>query len=115
MNDLTRAHTTAQLLALAPSLLGAISAVSAAGGAPSSVSRYLDLAATLIGQGASAYNSLVTLKATVQTMTAEGREPTEAEWAILEGRSDVAHAAIQDYDVYAENIGGSADEVAGDD
>lgn len=35
------------------------------------------------------------LKTKVETIVAEGREPTEAEWAELQARSDAAHAAIQ--------------------
>lgn len=101
MNDITRAYTASQLLALAPSVLGAVAAATAVNG-PTTVSRYLGLAATLIGQGASAYNSLVLLKNTVQRMVAEGREPTDDEWAAMEGRSNVAHSAIQDYDIDAE-------------
>ena len=103
MNDQTRAYTTAALLQLVPSVLGAVSAAAQATGAKGAVSRYLDIAAALIGQGATAYKDLVVLKTTVQSMTAANREPTPYEWEVIEGRSNIAHAAIQSYDIEAED------------
>lgn len=102
MNDITRSATTKALLDIVPPILGAISAAAQTTAGFQSVARYLDLAQGLIATGSAAYQQLVALKATIQQMVKENRNPTPQEWDALEGRSAVAHRSIQDYDVDAE-------------
>ena len=55
----------------------------------------LALGATAIERGESGRVELKALKAQVEAMLSEGREPTDAEFASLKARSDAAHAVIQ--------------------
>lgn len=59
------------------------------------VSRVLALAAFALERGEAGRHALELLCARVDEMVAQGRAPTDLEWAELRARSDVAHAQIQ--------------------
>jgi hypothetical protein len=58
------------------------------------VSRVLGLAAFAVERGEAGRAALEQLCAEIDVMVAQGRPPTEIEWAVLRTRSDMAHAAI---------------------
>lgn len=60
------------------------------------VSRVLALAAFAVERGEAGRAALEQLSAHIDVMVAQGREPTDLEWADLRARSDGAHAAIQE-------------------
>lgn len=60
-----------------------------------SIGAVLALGATAVERGAEGRVELKALKAQVEAMLSEGREPTNAEFAALKARSDAAHAIIQ--------------------
>lgn len=64
---------------------------------------YLDLLAAIVGAGTSTYARLVELKALVQQMVLEDREPTNDEWVAMFKRSNDAHAAIQNTVIEDDN------------
>jgi hypothetical protein len=102
-----------QLLTLLPTVLNLISLAIQTTGASASVPKYLTILASLVGQGAKAYDELTHLTALIShelthltalisQMVAEKREPTEDEWSVWENRSNLAHQRIQEYDIDAE-------------
>ena len=90
--------STANILQLLTVISQAASMVGASGAVP----KYLTLAVDIIKHSTEAYNDLAALTNTVKRMVDENREPTPEEWAALTSRSDTAHAAIQGYDIDAE-------------
>lgn len=57
----------------------------------------LDLAAVSLERGSEGATQLKALVAQIETMVAEGREPTAEEWNELKNRSDAAHDTIQNW------------------
>lgn len=57
--------------------------------------RFINLALGIVVAGIDVAGKLAALDDRIAAFVAEGRDPTDAEWADLEGRSDAAHAAIQ--------------------
>lgn len=86
-----------------PPLLDAIAAATQVAGASPAVPKYLAVASTLLRLSTKAADELASLTALVTQMTAAGREPSADEWAGLQIRSQIAHAAIQSYDLSAEH------------
>lgn len=66
------------------------------------IPKYLDMLAAIVERGGVAKEELVALKAHINQMVAEDREPTQEEWDTLRGRSDDAHATIQNADLSEE-------------
>jgi hypothetical protein len=66
-------------------------------------SELLALLGELLTRGDAAHDELVAFTKTVEGMTAQGRAPSKAEWDTLRGRSDAAHALIQDAAAAAED------------
>lgn len=62
-----------------------------------SIARWIELAGRLIETGSAAEAELRALKAQVEQMVIESREPTRAEWAAWEARSDAASDSIQSW------------------
>ena len=60
------------------------------------ISDFLAMLGELIERGDEAHDELKTFAEMVDSMAKEGRSPTRAEWDVLRGRSDAAHAVIQD-------------------
>lgn len=58
-------------------------------------SELLGILGTLIGQGADGVDDLKKFTEVIESMAAQGRAPSSAEWDILRGRSDDAHARLQ--------------------
>ena len=58
-------------------------------------SELLGILGTLIGQGADGVNDLKEFTEVIESMVAQGRAPSSAEWDIMRGRSDDAHARLQ--------------------
>jgi hypothetical protein len=58
-------------------------------------SELLGILGTLIGQGADGLEDLKNFTAIIESMAAQGRAPSSAEWDIMRGRSDDAHARLQ--------------------
>lgn len=58
-------------------------------------SELLGILGTLIGQGADGVDDLKKFTETIESMAAQGRAPSSAEWDIMRGRSDDAHASLQ--------------------
>ena len=58
-------------------------------------SELLGILGALIAQGADGMEDLKAFTATIQSMAASGRAPTRAEWDVMRGRSDDAHARLQ--------------------
>lgn len=58
-------------------------------------SELLGILGVLISQGDDAIDDLKAFTATIQSMAASGRAPSRAEWDIMRGRSDDAHARLQ--------------------
>lgn len=58
-------------------------------------SELLGILGTLIGQGADGVNDLKEFTEVIESMAAQGRAPSSAEWDIMRGRSDDAHASLQ--------------------
>lgn len=104
--------TASQWLTLLPMVIQLISLAAQtlpAGSMGGSIPKYLNLLATIVGQGAKAYDQLTHLRDLVVLMVQEKREPTEDEWSAWEIRSGLAHSRIQDYDIDAEE--GTGDDV----
>ncbi len=59
-------------------------------------SELLALLGELLTRGDEAHDELVAFTKVVEDMAAKGRQPTTAEWDTLRGRSDAAHATIQE-------------------
>lgn len=101
----TMAVTTANiqaLLAMLPTVLNLISVAASMTGAAGAVPKYLTLLATIVGQGAKAYDQLTQLRELIAVMVEQQREPTADEWSSWELRNGIAHNRIQDYDVDTE-------------
>lgn len=60
------------------------------------IARFLALGALALERGEAGRADLEKLAAHIDTMVAQGREPTEGEWADLRARSDAAHAILQE-------------------
>ena len=58
-------------------------------------SELLGVLGTLIGQGADGVDDLKKFTEVIESMAAQGRAPSSAEWDIMRGRSDDAHARLQ--------------------
>ena len=58
-------------------------------------SELLGILGTLIGQGADGVDDLKKFAEIIESMAAQGRAPNSAEWDIMRGRSDDAHATLQ--------------------
>jgi hypothetical protein len=58
-------------------------------------SELLGILGVLIGQGADGMDDLKKFTETIESMAAQGRAPSSAEWDIMRGRSDDAHARLQ--------------------
>ncbi len=58
-------------------------------------SELLGVLGTLIGQGADGVDDLKKFTEVIESMAAQGRAPSSAEWDIMRGRSDDAHASLQ--------------------
>jgi len=58
-------------------------------------SELLGILGTLIGQGADGANDLKKFTEVIESMALQGRAPSSAEWDIMRGRSDDAHARLQ--------------------
>lgn len=59
-------------------------------------SELLALLGELLTRGDEAHDELVAFTKVVEGMAEEGRQPNKAEWDTLRGRSDAAHAIIQE-------------------
>ena len=90
-------------------VLSALARASNQVGAQPAIPRYLDMLAAIIERGAEGAAELNVLKMHIQMMVQDDREPTEDEWADLQGRSDAAHDAIQSVDL-SEDDGNDDDE-----
>lgn len=82
------------ILAVAPDFLRALAALLPVNGAPLWVQTLLSLGAQLIEVGDAGAADLAALTQQIKSMTAQGRDPTQAEWDALRSRSDAAHATI---------------------
>lgn len=102
---------TRMLLQMLPQIISLISEASKLIPSAGAVPRYLDILAVLVGQGTKAYDELVALKGLVKLMVQEKREPTDDEWTSWQVRSDIAHDAIQNYDIEGEQVPLLANEV----
>jgi hypothetical protein len=58
-------------------------------------SELLGILGVLIGQGADGMDDLKKFTETIESMAAQGRAPSSAEWDIMRDRSDEAHARLQ--------------------
>ncbi len=58
-------------------------------------SELLGILGVLIGQGADGVDDLKKFTEVIESMAAQGRGPSSAEWDIMRGRSDDAHARLQ--------------------
>jgi len=61
-----------------------------------SVIRFLNLGLGIVMSGIDVVNKLSALDLKIGEFIAEGRDPTDDEWAELKTRSDVAHDRIQE-------------------
>lgn len=84
-----------ELVSLLLRALSAIAADPALGSRGSAIKSVLDLAALAVERGSEGADQLRVLVEDIKEMVAQGREPTELEWADLKARSDAAHAEIQ--------------------
>lgn len=75
--------------------LGAVAGDPAHGGKGAAIVMALNAVAALIEGGEEASQELHALTDQIKGMVAEGRNPSEEEWATLRSRSDAAHAALQ--------------------
>lgn len=93
-------------------LLRALSALASTAGFKEgdTVSRVLALAAFAVERGEAGRQALEQLCAEIDVMVAQGRPPTDEEWARLRHRSDAAHASIQ---AAAGAVSGDASGVSG--
>lgn len=66
------------------------------------VSELLGLLGELLQRGDEAHDELKAFAAAVEKIAKENRSPTRVEWDTLRGRSDAAHAIIQDAAAAAE-------------
>lgn len=76
-------------------LLSIASANPAFSGAGIAISSVLKLAASIVEIGGEGGEKLKALTAEVESMVAEGRQPSAGEWKSLRKRSDDAHAILQ--------------------
>jgi len=81
---------TLALLTSNPALGGGSSVQSA------EITKLLVLFSSLVARGEDAAHELEVFTKKIEELVAEGREPTPAEWAALEKRSDTAHEALQE-------------------
>ncbi len=78
-------------------LMRALSVFAPLGGAQGvELQKLLGYVALLLEQGEAGRQALEQLSADVDVMVAQGRSPTAEELAALRGRSDAAHATIQE-------------------
>ncbi len=90
-----------ELIALAPTVIRLIGTVSKMTGMNTTIPKLTNIVADTIESVniPAAIEELQELKSLIELMVAETREPTDAEWATFQRRSDMAHEAIQAVDL----------------
>lgn len=62
------------------------------------VLRFMNIALGIVASGKEVQRKLTELNDQIETFKKEGRDPSEAEWAVLYDRSQAAHERIQNSD-----------------
>lgn len=96
--------TVISLLTLAPQVFKLLKEVRSITGSSDVEDKLYDIAVALLERGGPAYNDMLQLHAVVNGMVTNKRNPTEAEWQLLQIESDDLHKQIQDFNFSGEEM-----------